>query len=205
MADISIIEQYICWHTFRIALRHTETCKNMNLPHSIRTYWTSFWQLTVHAPQSILEKTHIDVGSSHICASFGTFCVQIGQLFEAQWVCEKCMKTVKSMFSKENDVDFEFFRKFKVSLRLDKLNNLDSKGAKRSKKSLTTPFWKSFLESYKIQMRIMAVKIRSVQCYGVNWIPFFWRHCNFFLKMQIIHGCFLHTVVKIRISKLNGC
>ena len=41
-------------------------------------------------------------------------CVQIGQLFEAQQVFEKCMKTVKSLFSKENDVDFEFFRKFKV-------------------------------------------------------------------------------------------
>ena len=29
---------------------------------------------------------------------------------------EKCMKKVKSLFSKENDVDFEFFREFKVSL-----------------------------------------------------------------------------------------
>ena len=60
-------------------------------------------------------KTLIEVGSSHIYASFGTFCVQIGQLFEVQRVFEKCMKTVKSLFSKENDVDFEFFRKFKVS------------------------------------------------------------------------------------------
>ena len=38
---------------------------------------------------------------------------------EAQWVFDKCMKTVKSPFSKENDVDFEFIRKFKVSLRHD--------------------------------------------------------------------------------------
>ena len=64
-------------------------------------------------------KTLIEVGSSHIYASFCTFCVQIGQLFEAQWVFERCMKTVKSLFSKENDVDFEFFRKFKISLRLE--------------------------------------------------------------------------------------
>ena len=28
-------------------------------------------------------KTLIEVGSSHLYASFGTFCVQIGQLFEA--------------------------------------------------------------------------------------------------------------------------
>ena len=59
--------------------------------------------------QNIFEKTRIEVGSSHIYASFGIFCVQIGQLFEAQWVFGKCMKTVKSLFSKENDVDFEFF------------------------------------------------------------------------------------------------
>ena len=70
-------------------------------------------------PISTFEKTLIEVGSSHIYASLGTFWVQIGQLFEAQWVFEKCMKTVKSLFLKENDADFEFFRKFKVSLRLD--------------------------------------------------------------------------------------
>ena len=93
--------------------------KNMNLPYSICMYWTNFWQSTVHVVQNIIEKTLIEVGSSHTYASFGTFCVQIGQLFAAQWVFEKCMKTVKSLFSKENDVDFEFFRKFKVSLRLD--------------------------------------------------------------------------------------
>ena len=74
---------------------------------------------TVHALQNIFEKTLIEVGSSHIYVSFGTFCVKIGQLFEAQTVFEKCMKTVKSPFSKENYVDFEFFRKFKASLRLD--------------------------------------------------------------------------------------
>ena len=51
-------------------------------------------------------------------ASFGTFCVQIGHFLEAQWVFEKCLKTVKSLFLKENDVDFEFFWKFKTSLCL---------------------------------------------------------------------------------------
>ena len=84
-----------------------------------RIYWTNFWQPTVHVQQSIFEKTLIQVGSSYLYASFGTFYVQIGQLFEAQWVFDKSMKTVKSLFSTENDVDFEFFRKFKVSLRLE--------------------------------------------------------------------------------------
>ena len=83
-------------------------------------YWRNFWQPTVHLPQTIFEKTLIiEVGSLHIYASFGNFWVQIGQLFEAQWVFEKCMKTVKLLFSKENDVDFAFFQKLKVSLRLD--------------------------------------------------------------------------------------
>ena len=65
------------------------------------------------------EKNLIEVGSSHLYTSFGTFCVQIGQLFEAEWVFENCRKTVKSLFLKENDVDFKFFQKFKVSLRLE--------------------------------------------------------------------------------------
>ena len=46
-------------------------------------YWTIFWQLTIHVQQDIFEKTLIEVGSSHLYASSGTFCVQIGQLFEA--------------------------------------------------------------------------------------------------------------------------
>ena len=82
-------------------------------------YWTHFWQQTIHVQQNIFEKILIEDGTSHLYASFGTFCVQIGQFLEAQWVFEKCFKTLKSLFSKENDVDFEFFRKFKVALRLD--------------------------------------------------------------------------------------
>ena len=34
---------------------------------------------------NIFEKTPIEVCSSHIYASFGNYCVQIGQLFEVQW------------------------------------------------------------------------------------------------------------------------
>ena len=33
----------------------TETRKNMNLPYSIRMYWTNFWQPTVHAQQHIYK------------------------------------------------------------------------------------------------------------------------------------------------------
>ena len=81
---------------FRLPI--TLTRKNMNLPYSIRMYWTNFWQAAIHVQQNIFEKNLLEVGSSHIYASFGTFCVQIDQLFEAQWVSEKCMKTVKLLF-----------------------------------------------------------------------------------------------------------
>ena len=63
----------------------TLTRKNKNLPHSIRMYWTNFWQATVHVQKNIFEKTLIEVGSSHLYASFGTFWVQICQSIEAQW------------------------------------------------------------------------------------------------------------------------
>ena len=38
----------------------------------------------VHVQQDIFEKTVIEVQSSHLYASFGSFYVQISQLFEAQ-------------------------------------------------------------------------------------------------------------------------
>ena len=58
------------------------------------------------------------------------------------------MKTVKSLFSKENvDFEFEFFRKFKDPLFLEKLINLDAKGAKRSVKMWAINFYMSFYEN----------------------------------------------------------
>ena len=42
----------------------------------------------------------------HSYASFDTFCVQSGQLFETQRVFEVCLKIDKLLSSKENVVDF---------------------------------------------------------------------------------------------------
>ena len=78
------------------------------------------------------------------------------------------MKAVKSLFLKENDVDFEFFRKFIVSLRLEYLTNLDVKGAKRSVKMQTTKFYKSFFKNILLHMNGRLSKIRSVHTYGVR-------------------------------------
>ena len=63
-------------------------------------YWTNFWQPTVPLQQSIFEKTLLKDCRSHVYASFDTFCVQIGQLFDTQWVFDFFLKTVKSLFSK---------------------------------------------------------------------------------------------------------
>ena len=43
-----------------------------------------FFEPTVRVKQKIFEQTLVEVGSVHLYAFFGTFCVQIGQLFEAQ-------------------------------------------------------------------------------------------------------------------------
>ena len=43
-------------------------------------------------PTIIFEKTLTEVGSLHLYASFGTFYVQIGQLFEAKLIFEVCLK-----------------------------------------------------------------------------------------------------------------
>ena len=59
-------------------------------------YWTIFWPSTVQEQQNIFEKAPIEVGSSHLYASFGTFYVQIGQFWETQWVFEKMFENGKN-------------------------------------------------------------------------------------------------------------
>ena len=81
-------------------------------------YWPNFWLPTDREQQNTFEKTHIELCSPYLHASFGAFCVQIGQLFEAQWAFEE-LNTYKTSFSKENVADFEFLRMFKGSLYLE--------------------------------------------------------------------------------------
>ena len=84
----------------------TNSAKINCLGHNIRMYWTNFWQPTVYVQPNMFEKTLIEVGSPHLCASFGTFCAQISQLFEAQCIFEICLKINKLLPSKENAGDF---------------------------------------------------------------------------------------------------
>ena len=72
------------WHRF-VGL-FTDSTKINSPGHNICMYWAKLWQPTVHIQNHIFEKTLIKVCSSHLHASFGTFCVQIGQFFEARWI-----------------------------------------------------------------------------------------------------------------------
>ena len=64
----------------------TDSIKLNRLGYNTRMYWTNFWQPNVHIQQKFFEKNLIEVCIQHLYNSFCTFCVQIGQLFVAQWV-----------------------------------------------------------------------------------------------------------------------
>ena len=82
-------------------------------------YWRNFCQLTVGVQQNIFEQTLIEIGSLNLYTFIGTFCVQVGWLFESQWAFEECLNIEKSLFSKENVVNFDFLWMFKDSLFLE--------------------------------------------------------------------------------------
>ena len=70
-----------CWNCLSLKPHH----KDKSLCY-ISMYWTNLCQPTVHVQQNIFETFFIKiVTSSHLYASFGTFCVQIA----AQWVFKK--------------------------------------------------------------------------------------------------------------------
>ena len=104
----------------------TESRKKRNLAYSIRMYWTNVWPPTVHEQQNISGKSLIEVGNTHLYASFGTFCVQIGQLFESQWDFKLRFLNQPYFASKTAILPF--------SNNFQKLTNFDAKGAKRSTK-----------------------------------------------------------------------
>ena len=71
-------------------LKHaTETRKNKNLLYSIGC---------VGKKLIVLKKNLTEIGSSHLHASFGTFCVQIGQSLGTQWALNIRMKSKSATF-----------------------------------------------------------------------------------------------------------
>ena len=64
-------------------------------------------------------------------ASFGTFCMPIGQLFKSQWVFKGSVKSVVWPLSKI-DAKQEISRIFRDSLWLEQMTDLNAKGTKWS-------------------------------------------------------------------------
>ena len=125
--------------------------KNLQKLATIRIYFTpyvyficteGFFDSRPFMYNSIfLKKTLVEVCIPHLYASFGTFCVQIGQLFKTQ--CD-------FKLSEEFEIDLIFLRKqqfyhfhtsFTDSLCLELLTNLDAKDTKRSVKMSATNFY----------------------------------------------------------------
>ena len=111
------------------------------LVHNICLMFVLNGSLTAHSSCTIKDFWNLTKdSSSHLYASFGTFWVQIGQLFEVQWdfkLWEEFEIDVIFLWKQRFD-RFQTF--FKDSLWLQKLTNLDAKGAKRSVKMWATNF-----------------------------------------------------------------
>ena len=82
VSNACTVDGYLCTDSTKI--NHPE-------PY-ICMYWTNFRQPTALIQLNIFGKIPTEVCSPHLYASFGTFYAQIGQLFEAQWVFEVCLK-----------------------------------------------------------------------------------------------------------------
>ena len=140
----------------------TDSTKINRLGHNIRMHWTNFRQPIAHVQQNIFGKTHKEVRSPLLYASFGTFCVQIGQLFAP-------LHSESLNIRKNSEIDDIFLRRqqivnfqtyFKDSLCLEYLTNFGVKGAKRSIKMCTTNFYKSFSKNILLYMSSRLSKIR---------------------------------------------
>ena len=132
-------------------------------------YWRHLWHptATVHAKQNIFVKTHIEVQSPHLYASFVTFCAQIGQLFEAQCVYRRKLSSIP-----------EFFRMFQDSLCHEQLTNLDAKVAKRSVRMWAIKFYKKnskiFCRTRTVGWKWFVQYIRTSYVHNgsANWLHF---------------------------------
>ena len=130
----------------------------MNLHYSIRICTKPIFDSRPLINNKIFLKKLIKVGSSHLYASFGTYCVKIGKLFNSQW---------KFILSEDFEKDDFFFRKqrfdrfqtfFKDSLCVQLLTNLDAKCFKRSVKMWATNCYKSFFQKNVVVNERLDVK-----------------------------------------------
>ena len=106
--------------------------------------------------------------SSHIYASFDIICFQICQSFEAQWDFKLWEEFEKDLIFVRKQRFYRFQTFYKDSLCLQKLTNLDARGAKRSVKIWATNFYKSIFKNILLHKNSGLSKIRSVHTYWVR-------------------------------------
>ena len=136
-------------------------------------YRNNFWQPTVHLQQNVFDKTLIEFVRSHLCASFGTFCVQIGQLFAAQWV----FKHLKEFRNWRHFPSITAFCRFSnIFQRLTVPRICDQFGCKRCPKKHRDVNYKLLYEFFKISLFCLngrLSKVRSVHTYVITRTVYF--------------------------------
>ena len=70
-------------------------------------------------------KTLIEVGSPHLYACFGTFCVQIGQLFVAQWVLKHSEEFQNRRHFPSKTANYRFSNSLTVPRIIDQFGRKD--------------------------------------------------------------------------------
>ena len=132
---------------------------------------------------SFFEKTLIEVCSPHLYASSGTFCSQIGQLFETHWVFEVCLEIDKSLLSKENVCDFAILPNVQ---RLTVPRLIDQFGRKRcqkKRKDVDYQLIKEFFQKYFVVHEWLMVKnsfstYNVLHTYVMTWTVYFDWICS---------------------------
>ena len=134
--------------------------------------------------KNIFEKKLLEACSPHLYASFGTFCVQIVQLFAAQWVFQQ---------SEEFEIDdillwWQWLVDFQTVLqRLTVSWTINQFGRKRCQKSVkmrTRNFYKSFFKNVLLYMNGQLSKIPSVHMYVLPRTVYFDWICIFLSPAQ---------------------
>ena len=106
-----LLVQLFCLFSFatkRPSRLFTDSTKKTRPEYSICMCSTNFDSrpFNVHVQNIFFEKTPIKVCIPLIYTSLGTFCTQISQFFEAQWVFVVCLKIDKYFSSKKKVVNF---------------------------------------------------------------------------------------------------
>ena len=137
-------------------------------------YWTNVCQAAVRLQQNIFEKHLIEVGSLHLHSSFGSFCVQIGQLLEAQWVFEH---SEESRNRRHFPSKTKIYRCSSILQRLTVIRIVHQFGRKRYQKNhndLSYQLLKEFVQKYIVVHELWAGKnsFSTYICYTLDVL--FW-------------------------------